>query len=122
MPSSLTWRGDQVKARIRAASAESIDEIHTAAAEEAASAWPVDTGLSRASIDVLEAAHDTGSGIRGAWGGRELPASEEYSESSRRRVFFEEVGVEGRPGLNILRRTADRWNATLATRIRGRLR
>lgn len=122
MPTSLTWRGEQVKARVRSAAAESIDAIHTAAAEEAASAWPVETGLSRASIEVLEPAHDVGSMVRGAWGGRELPPSVEYSESSRRRVLFEEIGVEGRQGLNILRRTADRWNATLATRIRGRLR
>lgn len=122
MPSSLMWRGNEVKSNVRAASAEAIDEIHATAAEEAASAWPVESGLSRASIEVLEPAHVDESGVRGAWGGRELPSSSEYSESSRHRVLFEEIGVEGRPGLNILRRTADRWNATLAARIRGRLR
>lgn len=118
----LTWRGDEVKARVRRASVAAIEETNTAAAAIAAAEWPVRTGLSRANIEVLEHASPSPGGAAGTWGGRELPPSSEYSESSRRRILFEEIGVEGRPGLNILRWTADRMNAHLAREIRSRLR
>lgn len=118
---ALRWRGDQVKARVRAAARSAIDETNAGAADDAAAAWPVETGLSRASIEILEQAEGTGSVVSGRWGGRELEPSPEYSESSRSRVLFEEIGFEGRPGLNILRTAADRWNRGLAGRIRSRL-
>lgn len=116
----LRWYGERIKAKVARASEEAIDDLNRDAARDAAGAWPRDTGASAESIDLIEPAHREGSKIVGTWGAVLLPPGA-YSESSRRRVIFTEVGFRGRAGRHILRRTADSINPSLADRLRRRM-
>jgi hypothetical protein len=117
----LRWEGGRLKARVAAASARAIDATNARAAEDAASAWPRDTGLSAESFGIVDEARRAGDRVVGSWGAPLLSASGEYSESSRARVLFNEIGVRGRPGLGLMRRAFDRHNDELAGRIRREL-
>ena len=116
--SRLEWYGPRVSASVRTGSRGGVAETIQACASRAAADWPRDTGLSAESITVVQPPMPTPTGVVGSWGAEPLPPSSAYSSSSRARVFFTEVGVRGRPGVGILRRTADSEYAELTPRIR----
>jgi hypothetical protein len=116
----LRWEGDALARKIRRASAEAVDDVNRDAAAQAAAAWPRETGASAESIEVLQPAHEEGDRIVGVWGAAMIPPGP-YDESSRARVIFNEVGVRGRPGLGILRRSSDANVGRLAGRIKDNL-
>lgn len=116
---ALTWLGNRVKDLVARSAIAAIDDTMEAAAARAAADTPVgETGLASSSITVLEKAHRDGRRVVGRWGGPPLPPSDDYTSSSRVRVFFLEVGFRGKPGRHMLRRAADREYPQLSRRIR----
>jgi hypothetical protein len=106
----LKWRGDEVKAKVAQAAQAAVSQTVEDAAATAAGAWPRLTGESAESIGVTSAAQRNGSRVSARWGSPLL------------KVLLNEVGVRGRPGLHLLRRSGDATYGHLAGRIRGRLR
>jgi hypothetical protein len=113
----LTWHGDKILDRVYRAQERGVNDTMDECASQAAAATPRRTGLAAGSIGIVMPAKREGNSTRGLWGGPALPSSPGYTESSRVRLFFLEVGYRGKAGLNMLRNTADREYP----RLRGRI-
>lgn len=108
---TVRWHGDRVKATIRAAEQQAVDEAARAAADRARSShpgWTDVTGATSASIEPRPTERTAG-GVRGAIG------------SSLSHFIFLEIGHHGRKGDRTLRRAAAIEGATIPVRMRQAL-
>lgn len=67
----MTWHGDEIKARLLAASKRGIDDTMAEATIEAKThhpGWQNRTGTAEGSVRVVDAAHEDRKGVLGRWG------------------------------------------------------
>ena len=113
----LTWNGDKIMDRVYRAQEKGVNDTMERCASQASAATPRRTGLAAGSIGIVMPAKREKDSTRGLWGGPALPSSPAYTESSRVRLLFLEVGYRGKAGLHMLRRAADREYPQLRSRI-----
>ena len=97
---TIKWYGDQVLANVREAARKAIDETTALASDEAqgiAGREAYKTGAYQGSI-FPEPAEINGNVVTGLWGSHDI-----------KYAIWLEIGARGRPGLNILRRSQDRF-------------
>lgn len=109
MAGRLIWKGQEVEARVAAASQAAVDETNEAGATLARGAAPFRTGELQGSIGT-EPASVSGDQVKG-----QLVARAPHS-------IFVELGTSKMPAQPYLRPSADAENSKLAGRIRSRLK
>lgn len=105
----LIWKGDQVEAKVIAASRDAVDETNEASAARARAEAPVRTGSLREGIGTRPATEE-GAVISG-----QLVARAKHS-------LFVELGTVNMPAQPFLRPSADAENPRLVSRIKSRIR
>ena len=104
----LDWKGDEVKKRWLEAARQGIEETMAACVVDAKRETPVRTGTLQGSVR-FEPAKVRGNEAKGTWGSFDV----NYA-------VYVEVGTRGRPGVNMLRDSADENYPKLAGNIRSR--
>ena len=110
---TLKWRGKELKAKIRRAQIQGVNETMAACVVHAKQnhPWQNQTGILEGSIDIAEYAKPVAGGVRGTWGSLDVLYA-----------IYQELGTRFMSANPFLRPAADFHYPSLAGRIERAMR